>query len=283
MTQSGPSARRSGPISRGDATQPSSPAARARSARCRTCASTLTATPTSCWSARRSRLVSTVTPRTSGRGTAKSCAALVAASAAARIIATPPLAWTSSMRMPRRVASRTAPATVFGMSWNLRSRKTRTPRLRAISTAAGPAAVKSWVPILQPVTTPSRRRRSSSASARLSTPSATKRRSGAATVVFLQAQDLLLALEQGFDGADRGLGAIDRQVVGDVLHDGGAADQVRVLSRAAVLGRVEEERDLAALHQVDDVRPVALGDLVDQLHHHAVALEDTRRPRGRDE
>src|SRR2546430_12924177 len=46
----------------------------------------------------------------------------------------------------------------------------------------------------------------------------------------------LLTLEQGFDGTDRGLGAIDRQVVGDVLHDGGAADQVRVLSRAAVLG-----------------------------------------------
>src|SRR3989441_13122941 len=143
MTQSGPSARRSGPISRGDATQPSSPAARARSARCRTCASTLTATPTSCWSARRSRLVSTVTPRTSGRGTAKSCAALVAASAAARIIATPPLACTSGMNTPGRAVSRVAPATVFGMSWNLRSRKTRKPRLRAISTAAGPAAVNS--------------------------------------------------------------------------------------------------------------------------------------------
>src|SRR5207249_75442 len=96
---------------------------------------TLEVTPPSRWSARRSRLVSTVTPRTSGRGTAKSCAACVAASAAARIIATPPLAWTSSMRTPRRVASRTAPATVFGMSWNLRSRNTRKPRLRAVSTA----------------------------------------------------------------------------------------------------------------------------------------------------
>src|SRR3989442_14444500 len=113
------------------------------------------------------------------------------------------------------------------MSWNLRSRKTRKPRLRAISTAAGPAAVKSCVPILQPVTTPSRRARSPSASARLSTSSATRSRSGA-TVVLLQAQDLLLTLEQGFDGTDRGLGAIDRQVVGDVLHDGGRSEERRV-------------------------------------------------------
>src|SRR5439155_433672 len=176
----------------------------------------------------RSRLVSTVTPRTSGRGTAKSCAACVAASAAARIIATPPLAWTSSMRTPRRVASRTAPATVFGMSWNLRSRNTRKPRLRAVSTAVGPAAVKSAEPILQPVTMPSRRPSSASASRRLSTSRATRSRSGAATVILLEAQDLLLALEQGLDGADRGLGAVHRQVVGDVLHDGGAADEVRV-------------------------------------------------------
>src|SRR5437879_1645822 len=268
ITHSGPSATLSVRISRGDATQPSSPASRARSARWSTCASTLAVTPTSRWSARRSRLVSTVTPRTSGRGTAKSCAAFVAASAAARIIATPPLAWTSSMRTPRRVASRTAPATVFGMSWNLRSRNTRKPRLRAVSTAVGPAAVKSSEPILQPVTMPSRR------------PSS---RSGAATVKLLEALDLLLALEQGLDGADRGLGAVHRQVVGDVLHDGGAADEVRVLPGAPVLGRVEEERDLAALHQVDDVQPVALGDLVDQFHRHAVALEDARRAGGRDE
>src|SRR3989449_7723929 len=225
ITHSWPSATLSVRISRGDATQPSSPASRARSARWSTCASTLEVTPTSRWSVRRSRLVSTVTPRTSGRGTAKSCAAFVAASAAARIIATPPLAWTSSMRTPRRVASRTAPATVFGMSWNLRSRNTRKPRLRAVSTAVGPAAVKSSEPILQPVTMPSRRPSSASASRRLSTSRATRSRSGAATVILLEALDLLLALEQGLDGADRGLGAVHRQVVGDVLHDGGAADR----------------------------------------------------------
>src|SRR5438094_682206 len=175
ITHSGPSATLSVRISRGDATQPSSPASRARSARWSTCASTLEVTPTSRWSARRSRLVSTVTSR------------------------------------------------------------------------------------------------------------ATRSRSGAATVILLEAQNLLLALEQGLDGADRGLGAVHRRIVGDVLHDGGAADEVRVLPGAPVLGRVEEERDLAALHQVDDVQPVALGDLVDQFHRHAVALEDARRAGGRDE
>ena len=64
-----------------------------------------------------------------------------AAVEAARIIALPPLAWTFSMKTPRRVASRTAPATVVGMSWYLRSRKTLKPRARAASTARGPAAV----------------------------------------------------------------------------------------------------------------------------------------------
>jgi hypothetical protein len=64
----------------------------------------------------RSRLVSTVTPRQIGRATPKSLAALVAASAAARIIAPPPPACTFSIATPMRVASRTAPATVFGMS-----------------------------------------------------------------------------------------------------------------------------------------------------------------------
>src|SRR5216117_2570979 len=82
ITHSGPSATLSVRISRGDATQPSSPASRARSARWSTCASTLEVTPTSRWSARRSRLVSTVTPRTSGRGTAKSAAAFAAAGGA---------------------------------------------------------------------------------------------------------------------------------------------------------------------------------------------------------
>src|SRR5579859_8150675 len=45
-------------------------------------------------------------------------------------------------------ADSTAPATVFGMSWNFRSRKTPGPSDDISFTAAGPAAVNSWLPIL---------------------------------------------------------------------------------------------------------------------------------------
>src|SRR6185437_5923587 len=45
-------------------------------------------------------------------------------------------------------AERTAPATVFGMSWNFRSRKMPGPSAAISFTAAGPAAVNSWLPIL---------------------------------------------------------------------------------------------------------------------------------------
>src|SRR6267142_1909926 len=278
ITHVRPSALRNSRISWDDATQPSSPAARPRSASRSTWASTGPGTPTSVSSARRSRLVSTVTPITSGRGTAKSFDALAAASVAARSIAAPPEAWTLRTKTPRRVASRTAPATVFGMSWYLRSRKTRKPRLSARSTATGPAAVKSWLPILQPVTSPARRSSSASASSSRSTSSATRRRSrgSAIGVVLLQAAHLVLALEQRLDGPDRRLGAVHREVVGDVVVHRGAADEVRVLARAAVLGRVEEQRDLAALHEVDHVGPVALGHLVDQLDGHALALQHAR-------
>src|SRR5207245_2060165 len=140
----------------------------------------------------RSRLVRTVTPRQRGRGTPGPSAA--AAAAAARIIVPPPLAWTVSMRTPSRVAARTAPATVFGMSWNFRSRKTRKPRLRACSTAPGPAAGKSWAPILQAPTRPASRSSRRSASASPSTSRATRSRSSAVTVVLLQRADRVLAL-----------------------------------------------------------------------------------------
>src|SRR5215510_7006385 len=280
MTQRGPIASRSGLISCGEATQPSRPASRAMAARWSTWDSTLVGTPTSRWSARRSRLVSTVKPRQSGRGIAKSAAAFVAASAAARAIARPPLAWMSSMKTPRRVAA----PTVFGMSWYLRSRKTRKPRLRAVSIAAGPAAVKSCEPILHPVMIPSRCLSSLSASSRLGTSRATSSRSaGLAEVgmVLLQAQHPELALQQRLDGADGGLDAVDRRVVGDVLRDRGAPDDRRVLPRAAVRRRVDDQRDLAPLHEIDHVGPVALGDLVDRLDAHAVAPENARGARRR--
>jgi hypothetical protein len=77
------------------------------------------------------------------------------------------------MNTPRRAASRTAPATVFGMSWYLRSRKTLKPCLIAVSTAAGPAAVKSWLPILTPQPIPASRSSSRAAASRPSTSSAT--------------------------------------------------------------------------------------------------------------
>src|SRR6266852_6871068 len=142
-----------------------------------------------------------------------------------------------SMKTPRRVASRTAAPTVFGMSWNLRSRKTRNPRLRAVSIAAGPAAVKSCEPILQPVRIPSRRLSSESASSRLGTSSAIRIRSavlGEGGMVLLQALHQRFALEQGLDRADGGLRAVERRVVGNVLSHRGAPDDGRVLARATV-------------------------------------------------
>ena len=83
---------------------------------------------------------------------------------------------------PSRAAASTAPATVAGMSWYLRSRKTRPPRFRIISTAAGPAAVKSTLPTLKCDATPPRRATSASAAARSGVSSATISRSRAARV-----------------------------------------------------------------------------------------------------
>src|SRR5439155_6067061 len=95
--------------------------------------------------------------------------------------------------------------------------------LSAVSTAAGPAAVNSCEPILAPIVSggpaPASRSRSPSASFSVSTSRATQSRSGIG-VVFLQAQHLVLALEQRLDGADGRLRAVDREVIGDVeAHD----------------------------------------------------------------
>src|SRR2546423_5815760 len=133
------------------------------------------------------------------------------------------------MNTPSRAALRTAPATVFGMSWNLRSRNTRWPRFWASSTAAGPALVKSWEPIFTPLTASSNWSSSRPASSSESTSSATKSRSRIG-VVLLQASHVLLALEERLDGADGGLSAVDGEVVGDVLADGRAPDGRRVLA-----------------------------------------------------
>src|SRR5919106_1135841 len=229
---------------------------------------------------------------TRGRLTEKSRAAFVAASVAARIIATPPAAWTFSMNTPRRVASRTAPATVFGMSWYFRSRKTRQPRLCACSTAAGPAAVKSWLPIFTPGAAPTSRlvasasrSRRASASASVSTSRATNSRAAGSepSVILLQAPHALFPFEQGLDGPDGGLDAVHGEVVRDVLRERGAPERGGVLPGAAVLRRVDHEGDLAALHEIHGIRTIPLGHLVDDVGVHAVTLQHPRRAGGRDQ
>jgi hypothetical protein len=111
-------------------------------------ASTLAAfTPVSC-KASASMLVRTVTAMRLGRFKPKRAASAAVASEARRIISVPPAAWTLKRATPRRTASRAAAETVFGMSWNLRSRKTRAPSPTRRRTRSGPAVVKSCEPTL---------------------------------------------------------------------------------------------------------------------------------------
>src|SRR5258705_11947668 len=56
-------------------------------------------------------------------------------------------------------------------------------------------------------------------------------------MVFLEALDGDLSLEEGLDAAEGRLGAVHRGVVGDVLGDRGAAERVPVLPARARLGR----------------------------------------------
>src|SRR5207245_10278918 len=137
------------------------------------------------------------------------------------------------------VRRRVARARWLGRSWPFGSGRARTPRWRACSTAAGPAAVKSWAPILQAPTRPASRSGRRSASPSPSTSRATRSRSSAVTVVLLQRADRVLALPHRLDPADRGLRTLGGRVVGDVLHHGGAADERGVLPGPAVLRRVE--------------------------------------------
>src|SRR5690348_6865628 len=102
------------------------------------------------------------------------------------------------------------------------------------STAPGPAAVKSWEPIFTPLTAPSSRSSSAPASSSVSTSRATNRRSRI-SVVLLQAEHPMLALQQRLDGADGRLRAVDGEVVRNVLAHGGSPDGRRVLARPPVL------------------------------------------------
>src|SRR5499426_933982 len=238
----------------------------------------------SCPSAVRSRLVSTVTARTSGRATPRVCAASAAPWTAACIMTRPPGAWTLNMKTPSRTASRAAPSTVLGMSWNLRSRNTSPPRLRTASTAGGPKAVKSCEPILKRLTCPARVSTSPTARSMESTSRATMSRSlGSRGIVVLEGLHGHLSFEERLDAAHSGLGAVHGGVVGDVQNHGRPPDEVRVFAGAAVLGRVEDQGDLAALHQIDDVGTELLNELVDELHRHALPGEELGCPRRGDE
>ena len=95
-----------------------------------------------------SKLVKIVTPRSLGR-CCFDVAQLSRASTAARIISSPPRAWTSSNAMPGNPdAAATAPRTVLGMSWYFKSRKMRGPRCASRVTAVGPSAVNKLIFIL---------------------------------------------------------------------------------------------------------------------------------------
>src|SRR5258708_767282 len=104
------------------------------------------------------RLVRIVTAMSSGGRATPSIA-----SRAARSIASPPLACTFIIHTPRRAAARHAPVTVFGMSWNLRSRNTSKPRSCSRATTEGPAATKSSLPTFTRHSFESRRAASASA------------------------------------------------------------------------------------------------------------------------
>src|SRR5690349_7000064 len=93
-------------------------------------------------------LVSIVTASKRGRSMPKGTPALMAC-AAAFIIALPPSACTFTSCTPFIAAEdKTAPATVFGISWNFKSRKMPGPSAAISFTTAGPAAVNNWLPIL---------------------------------------------------------------------------------------------------------------------------------------
>src|SRR5688500_6248083 len=134
-------------------------------------------------------LVSTVTPMTSGGGTPVAAAASAAARAAACIIAGPPDACTLIIQAPVRTAASTACATVFGMSWNLRSRNTRAPESTRRRTRSGPAIVNSRLPTFRPPATPPTCSAMASARSAPSTSRAT--RSGLPGLVRIDAYRLL--------------------------------------------------------------------------------------------
>ena len=168
----GPHAFRSVAASWAEQTTPSRPHALVNCASARTSAAAVPAWPISRKSAS-ARLVSTVTPISSGGVLPRSDAALSTASRAARSIARPPLACTFSIHTPSRTAAAHAFATVLGMSWNLRSRNTLNPRSASQRTGSGPALTNSSLPTFSAHCCGSRRSANASAAIGLAKSSAT--------------------------------------------------------------------------------------------------------------
>src|SRR2546427_2329958 len=100
---------------------------------------------------------------------------------AARSVSSPAPIWRFIMCTPSRAAAPTAAATVRGMSWNFRSRKTLPPRSRIMVTARGPTAVNSSDPTLNHLTAGARVVTNRAAPSKVGTSSATMRRSAAET------------------------------------------------------------------------------------------------------
>lgn len=114
-------------------------------------------------------LVNIVTPNSKGGRLLAATASL-----AARIMAISPRVCRVSMRtLARSAAAATALPTVFGISWNFRSRNIPGARAASLSTARGPSAVNNWLPILNRPTVPRSRRAKSRAGPRRSTSRAT--------------------------------------------------------------------------------------------------------------
>ena len=116
-TKSCPNSRCSGAASWAEQTTPSKPESCASRANLNTCSSIGTSTPVAAKSAC-SMLVSTVTPIKSGLS-----GQFATASAAASIMRRPPDACISTIQTPISAAALQALATVLGMSWYFRSRK----------------------------------------------------------------------------------------------------------------------------------------------------------------
>src|SRR5476649_449802 len=84
----------------------------------------------------------------------------------------------------------------------------------------------------------------------------------------------------GRDSLDRRLGAGDRRVIGDLVHQRSAPQREAVGQCHRPIHRIEHELDLVVLHQVDDVRP-AFEHLVDPLRGNAMLGQEVGGAVGR--